>query len=418
MDKVSSTNISKFISQCEENLRDIFAELDETALFNQRKVLNAFKNNSVAQRHFSGTNGYGYDDIGRDTLCKIYAEVLGSEKAIVSPLFVSGTHALSTMLFGSLKKGDKFISVSGMPYDTLTDVIQGENIGSLKDFGIQFESIDLVSHNGIYDFDFEKIKDKIESEKINAIFIQRSRGYSDRNALSCADIKKVVDFVKKIDNSIIAIVDNCYGEFVETIEPSDVGADVMAGSLIKNIGGGIAPTGGYIAGKSTIVDSCAGRLTAPSIGFEVGSYAFGYTQFYEGLFLAPTVVRNALKACCLFSEAYKKLGYQTLPNLSNTKPYDIVTSIVFNDKQKLIDFCRAIQECSPVDSNLLLEPWDMPGYHHQVIMAAGTFVAGSSIELSADAPIKEPYIVYVQGGLTYEHAKIALENTISKLGLL
>ena len=190
MDKVSSTNISKFISQCEENLKDIFAELDETALFNQRKVLNAFKNNSVAQRHFSGTNGYGYDDIGRDTLCKIYAEVLGSEKAIVSPLFVSGTHALSTMLFGSLKKGDKFISVSGMPYDTLTDVIQGENIGSLKDFGIQFESIDLVSHNGIYDFDFEKIKDKIESEKINAIFIQRSRGYSDRNALSCADIKK------------------------------------------------------------------------------------------------------------------------------------------------------------------------------------------------------------------------------------
>lgn len=418
MDKTINFNISKFINECESNLKDIFADLDETALYNERKVLNAFKNNSVAQRHFAGTNGYGYDDIGRDVLCKIYAEVLGGEKAIVSPLFVSGTHALSTMLFGSLKKGEKFLSVSGMPYDTLTDVIQGDNIGSLKDFGIDFENIDLITENGKFDFNFEKIKSKIKSEKISAIFIQRSRGYSDRNALSCSDIKKIIDFVKNIDDKIIVMVDNCYGEFVEKIEPLDVGADVIAGSLIKNIGGGLAPTGGYIAGKSTIVDSCAGRLTAPSIGFEVGSYAFGYTQFYEGLFLAPCVVKNALKSCCMFSEAYKKLGYKTLPDLSKSKPYDIVTSIVFNDKQKLIDFCRAIQECSPVDSNLLLEPWDMPGYHHQVIMAAGTFVAGSSIELSADAPIKEPYIVYVQGGLTYEHAKIALESTISKLKLM
>ncbi len=408
----------EIVNNCEKNLKKTFDLIENTALNNQKKVLDAFRKNNVAARHFAGTNGYGYDDIGRDTLCRLFADVLGGEDAIVSPLLVSGTHAISTMLFGILRPNDKFVAISGMPYDTLTDVILGKNIGSLDDYGIKFDKIDLIVTPQTVEFNTAKIEQLLKNDDIKMVFIQRSRGYNWRSALSCNQIADIVKTVKSISPKTIVAVDNCYGEFVEEQEPLNVGADIMAGSLIKNIGGGIAPTGGYIAGRKDLIEMCGYRLTAPSIGMEVGSYAYGYPQMYEGLFLAPSVVKNALKACCLFSAAYHSLGFDTQPDCDVTRPYDIVTSIRFNDSKSLIDFIRSIQGVSPVDSNLLLEPWDMPGYQHQVIMAAGTFVQGSSIELSADAPIKEPYIAYVQGGLTYEHAKIAVIESLERLKLV
>ncbi|MCI5819922.1 MAG: methionine gamma-lyase family protein [Acidaminococcus sp.] len=408
----------EIVNNCEKNLKKTFDLIENTALNNQKKVLDAFRKNNVAARHFAGTNGYGYDDIGRDTLCRLFADVLGGEDAIVSPLLVSGTHAISTMLFGILRPNDKFVAISGMPYDTLTDVILGKNIGSLDDYGIKFDKIDLTITPQTVEFDTAKIEQLLKNDDIKMVFIQRSRGYNWRSALSCNQIADIVKTVKSISPKTIVAVDNCYGEFVEEQEPLNVGADIMAGSLIKNIGGGIAPTGGYIAGRKDLIEMCGYRLTAPSIGMEVGSYAYGYPQMYEGLFLAPSVVKNALKACCLFSAVYRSLGFDTQPDCDVTRPYDIVTSIRFNDSKSLIDFIRSIQGVSPVDSNLLLEPWDMPGYQHQVIMAAGTFVQGSSIELSADAPIKEPYIAYVQGGLTYEHAKIAVIESLERLKLV
>ncbi|MDD7398528.1 MAG: methionine gamma-lyase family protein [Firmicutes bacterium] len=408
----------EIVNNCEKNLKKTFDLIENTALYNQKKVLDAFRKNNVAARHFAGTNGYGYDDIGRDTLCRLFADVLGGEDAIVSPLLVSGTHAISTMLFGILRPNDKFVAISGMPYDTLTDVILGKNIGSLDDYGIKFDKIDLTITPQTVEFDKDKIEQSLKNDDIKMVFIQRSRGYNWRSALSCNQIADIVKTVKSISPKTIVAVDNCYGEFVEEQEPLNVGADIMAGSLIKNIGGGIAPTGGYIAGRKDLIEICSYRLTAPSIGMEVGSYAYGYPQMYEGLFLSPSVVKNALKACCLFSAVYRSLGFDTQPDCDVTRPYDIVTSIRFNDSKSLIDFIRSIQGVSPVDSNLLLEPWDMPGYQHQVIMAAGTFVQGSSIELSADAPIKEPYIAYVQGGLTYEHAKIAVIESLERLKLV
>lgn len=408
----------EIVNNCEKKLKKTFDLIDNAALNNQKKVLDAFRKNNVAARHFAGTNGYGYDDIGRDTLCRLFADVLGSEDAIVSPLLVSGTHAISTMLFGVLRPNDKFVAISGMPYDTLTDVILGKNIGSLDDYGIKFDKIDLIVTPQTVEFDTAKIEQLLKNDDIKMVFIQRSRGYNWRSALSCNQIADIVKTVKSISPKTIVAVDNCYGEFVEEQEPLNVGADIMAGSLIKNIGGGIAPTGGYIAGRKDLIEMCGYRLTAPSIGMEVGSYAYGYLQMYEGLFLAPSVVKNALKACCLFSAVYRSLGFDTQPDCDVTRPYDIVTSIRFNDSKSLIDFIRSIQGVSPVDSNLLLEPWDMPGYQNQVIMAAGTFVQGSSIELSADAPIKEPYIAYVQGGLTYEHAKIAVIESLERLKLV
>lgn len=408
----------EIVNNCEKKLKKTFDLIDNAALNNQKRVLDAFRKNNVAARHFAGTNGYGYDDIGRDTLCRLFADVLGGEDAIVSPLLVSGTHAISTMLFGILRPNDKFVAISGMPYDTLTDVILGKNIGSLDDYGIKFDKIDLTITPQTVEFDTAKIEQLLKNDDIKMVFIQRSRGYNWRSALSCNQIADIVKTVKSISPKTIVAVDNCYGEFVEEQEPLNVGTDIMAGSLIKNIGGGIAPTGGYIAGRKDLIEMCGYRLTAPSIGMEVGSYAYGYPQIYEGLFLAPSVVKNALKACCLFSAVYRSLGFDTQPDCDVTRPYDIVTSIRFNDSKSLIDFIRSIQGVSPVDSNLLLEPWDMPGYQHQVIMAAGTFVQGSSIELSADAPIKEPYIAYVQGGLTYEHAKIAVIESLERLKLV
>lgn len=401
--------------QCEESLKEQFSRLDGIALVNQKKVLDAFKNQSVQARHLGGTTGYGYDDIGRDTLCRLYADIFHCESAIVSPNIVSGTHALTLMLFGVLRPNDKLLAVSGMPYDTLTDVILAENKGSLKDFGIDFEHIELKEGaNQTPLFDFDAIGNKLKTEKIKAVFAARSRGYSLRQAICVEQIAELVKFVKKISPSTLVLIDNCYGEFVQEIEPTDVGADLMAGSLIKNIGGGIAPTGGYIAGREELVTLVSYRLTAPSLGMEEGSYAYGYLPYYQGLFFAPSVVKNALKGSLLFAKAYTELGYDTLPK-PNMRPYDVVTSIRLGSEQKLIDFCGAIQEISPIDSNVKPMPWDMPGYQDQVIMAAGAFVQGSSIELSADSPIKEPYIVYVQGGVTYEHAVLALEHTLETL---
>lgn len=412
MDKNSAIQL---IKQCEIELKDQFSRLDDIALYNQEKVLDAYKNQSIQARHMFGTTGYGYDDIGRDTLCRLYADIFHAESAIVSPNIVSGTHALTLMLFGVLRPGDKLLAISGMPYDTLTDVILAENKGSLRDFRVKFDKIDLKTNPDLTpEFDREAIKIALENEPIKAVFLARSRGYSLRQAISVEKVGEIIAFVKKISPKTLVLVDNCYGEFVEKIEPTDVGADLIAGSLIKNIGGGIAPTGGYVAGRADLVEQVSYRLTAPSLGMEEGSYVYGYLPYYQGLFLAPSAVKNALKGSLLFAKVYTKLGFETLPR-ADMQPYDIVTSIKLGSADKLIDFCGAIQEISPIDSNVKPMPWDMPGYQDQVIMAAGAFVQGSSIELSADSPIKEPYIVYVQGSLTYEHAYLAVLHTLETL---
>lgn len=401
----------KLIKQCEDQLAHQYERLDDIALYNQRKTLNAYRACEVQARHLVGTTGYGYDDIGRDTLCKLYANIFGCDAAVVSPAIVSGTHALTLMLFGVLRPGDKLLAVSGMPYDTLHDVILADGKGSLKDFGIGFDHIELKENGSAPEFDFSAIEAALRQEKIKAVFAARSRGYSLRQAISVEQIGELIEFVKRISPDTLVLIDNCYGEFVEKIEPTNVGADLIAGSLIKNIGGGIAPTGGYIAGRSDLVELVSYRLTAPSLGMEEGSYIGGYLPYYQGLFLAPSVVRNALKGSLLFAKTYSSLGLRTLPS-SDMPPYDIVTSIELGSAENLIRFCGAIQDVSPIDSNVKPMPWDMPGYKDQVIMAAGAFVQGSSIELSADGPIKPPYVAYVQGGVTYEHAVIALEHTL------
>lgn len=404
----------KIVSESLAELAPRFAALDETALFNQEKVLNAFRKNAVQARHFIGTTGYGYDDAGRDTLCAVFADALGAESAVVSPSITAGTQALALMLFGVLRPGDLLLSVSGKPYDTLTDVISGENCGSLKEFGVDFEQIALKFEGLKPVFNFEAIEKALKRRFVKAVFVGRSRGYEWRSAVSVGQIGEMIAFVKKISPDTLVLVDNCYGEFVEKAEPTAVGADLIAGSLIKNIGGGIAPTGGYIAGRKELTELVGKRLTAPSLGMEVGSYEGGYTRFYQGLFLAPQVTKNALKGAFLFAKAYEKVGFDTLPR-ANMPAYDIVTSIKMNSAKQLTDFCEVIQSVSPVDSNVVPVPWAMPGYQHDVIMAAGAFVQGASIELSADAPIKEPYIVYVQGALTFEHAVIAVRETLQKV---
>lgn len=404
----------KIVSESLAELAPRFAALDETALFNQEKVLNAFRKNAVQTRHFIGTTGYGYDDAGRDTLCAVFADALDAESAVVSPSITAGTQALALMLFGVLRPGDLLLSVSGKPYDTLTDVISGENCGSLKEFGVDFEQIALKFEGLKPVFDFEAIEKALKRRFVKAVFVGRSRGYEWRSAVSVGQIGEMIAFVKKISPDTLVLVDNCYGEFVEKAEPTAVGADLIAGSLIKNIGGGIAPTGGYIAGRKELTELVGKRLTAPSLGMEVGSYEGGYTRFYQGLFLAPQVTKNALKGAFLFAKAYEKVGFDTLPR-ANMPAYDIVTSIKMNSAKQLTDFCEVIQSVSPVDSNVVPVPWAMPGYQHDVIMAAGAFVQGASIELSADAPIKEPYIVYVQGALTFEHAVIAVRETLQKV---
>ena len=413
MDKNSAIQL---IKQCEIELKDQFSRLDDIALYNQEKVLDAYKNQSIQARHMFGTTGYGYDDIGRDTLCRLYADIFHAESAIVSPNIVSGTHALTLMLFGVLRPGDKLLAISGMPYDTLTDVILAENKGSLRDFGVKFDKIDLKTNPDLTpEFDREAIKIALENEPIKAVFLARSRGYSLRQAISVEKVGEIIAFVKKISPKTLVLVDNCYGEFVEKIEPTDVGADLIAGSLIKNIGGGIAPTGGYVCGRQDLIDLIAGRVTSPSVGMEVGSYTPGYRLFYQGLFNAPHVVNQALKVCLLFAQTLTELGYDVLPKLGDNIG-DIVCSVKLGSAQRIIDFCKAVQSSSPVDAFVSPEPWEMPGYNDKVIMAAGCFVQGASIELSCDGPIREPYIVYLQGGLTLEHGIIALQKVLENLG--
>ena len=399
----------KFIEQCENKLENKFKTVDEIAYFNQVKVLNAFREQRVALRHFNGTTGYGYDDEGRDCLGKLYASVFGAECGIVSPHLLSGTHALTVALFGLLRPNDTLFCISGMPYDTLRGVIFGENNGSLKDFGINFECIGLLDGK----FDFNEIKRKF-NDKVKVVYIQRSRGYELRDAFSCAEIEKACKFVRKLGFEGCIFVDNCYGEFVEEKEPTEVGADIIVGSLIKNAGGGLAQNGGYICGKQKYIDLIGKRLTAPSIGLEVGSFAGGYQYLYQGLFMAPHTVAQSIKTSLLIGQAMGELGFKNYPSMDKT-PYDITRAIEFDDADKMINFIREVQYASPIDSFVTCEPWDMPGYDEKIIMAAGTFVSGSSIELSADGPVKPPYIAYFQGGLTYEHGKYALERILSKL---
>ena len=402
-------NVKKFIEKCECALADKFNAVDEIAYFNQKKVLNAFRERRVALRHFGGTTGYGYDDEGRDCLGKLFASVFGAESGIVSPHLLSGTHALTVALFGLLRPNDTLFCISGMPYDTLRGVIFGENNGSLKDFGINFDYVNLVDGK----FDFAEIKRKLNND-VKVVYIQRSRGYELRDAFSCSEIEEVCVFVRKLGFKGCIFVDNCYGEFVETKEPTEVGADIIVGSLIKNAGGGLAQNGGYICGKNDYIELIGKRLTAPSIGLEVGSFSGGYQYLYQGLFIAPHTVAQALKTSLLIGYAMGELGFKNYPSLEKI-PYDITRAIQFDDADKMIDFIREVQYASPIDSYVTCEPWCMPGYNEKIIMAAGTFVSGASIELSADGPVKPPYIAYFQGGLTYEHGKYALERIITKL---
>lgn len=396
----------ELINACEKEVKKSFENLEKISLFNTEKVLNAFKKNKIALRHFNPTTGYGYDDEGRDTLNKVFADVFCTEKAVVSPNIVSGTHAISLGLFSILYPNDTVLGITGKPYDTLQEVINGDNIGSLKDYNIKFDCIELkddkIDKNAIKEYFLSKKKPKM-------VMMQRSRGYEWRNALTISDIKDAVDFLRNLGYDGVIFMDNCYGEFVEKEEPTNVGVNLIAGSMIKNVGGGIAPTGGYLAGDGVLIDAVQRRLTAPSIAGEVGSYANTYQYFYQGLFLAPHVVKEALKGSILVGAVLEKLGYKTSPDLS-VAPGDIIRAIKFNTEKELVSFINNVQHFSPIDSFVNVYPWDMPGYEEQVIMAAGCFVQGASIELSADAPIKEPYIAYMQGGLTYEHVKIMLKN--------
>ncbi len=400
--------VYKSLKRCESR----FAAIDKISLSNFQRVLEAFSKNKVSLMHFNGTSGYGLGDVGKETLCDIMADIFGAEKAIVSPHIASGTHAISLALFGVLRPNDTVLSVTGEPYDTLKDVIDEKGIGSLADFNIKFDKIDLLPSG---DFDYNKIADYLNGNRsVKMIYMQRSRGYAWRLALSIKQIEKICKFVREIVPECIIMCDNCYGEFVETCEPTHVGCNLCAGSFIKNIGGGIAPTGGYVVGRGDLIDLVAGRLTSPSIGNEVGSYSSGYRLFYQGIFNAPHVVNQALKTCLLFSSALSGLGYEVLPKL-NDDLGDIVCSVKLNDGDKLVKFCQAIQSVSPVDGYVSPIPWAQPGYNDEVIMAAGCFVQGSSIELSCDGPMREPFIAYIQGGLTIEHGICALEKVLEKI---
>ena len=402
----------KIIEECEKKAEKEFVALRDIALDNQKRVLDAFRKHKISAMHFNGTTGYGYDDVGRDTLAKLFADIFGSESAIVSPLIANGTHALSLTLFGLLQRGDILFSVAGKPYDTLDEVINGEGNGSLKDLGVKYEQVDMTEEG---EFDKEAIKAALSAFKPKVIFIQRSKGYLWRDALSVEKIGDIIAFMKEFAPFSYYVVDNCYGEFTQKQEPTHVGADVCVGSLIKNAGGGIAPTGAYICGKNECIDKIARRFTAPSLGLEVGSYAPGYLAFYQGLFLAPSTVKNALMGSVLSGYVFEKLGFETMPK-TGSMPYDIIKSIRFKTAEQLVSFVQRIQRLSPVDSFVTPEPWDMPGYTHPVVMAAGTFVQGASLELSADGTVREPFVAYMQGGLTYEHCKIALTEILAEMG--
>lgn len=395
----------------EVELKETFEKVDEIKEYNSLKVLNAFQKHKLSDMHFGGTSGYGYGDVGRDTIEKVFADVLGAEDSLVRTQFISGTHALTVALFAMLRPGDTMLSINGKPYDTLDSVIGiEENPSSLKSYGIKYEQIDLIGNN----FDLEKIIERVSKNDIKLICMQRSRGYSIRKSLSLESIQDVITKIRQVNKTAIIMIDNCYGEFVDKIEPLELGADLIVGSLIKNLGGGIAPNGAYIAGRKDLVELAAERLTSPGQGKEVGPTLGINKQILQGLFLAPQVVASALKTAIFASKMLEELGYEVEPKY-NEKRSDIVQIIKFNDSEKLIKFCQGIQMGSPIDSNSIPEPWDMPGYTDKVIMAAGAFTQGSSIELSCDAPIRSPYAAFLQGGLTYEYGKFGVLKAIEQI---
>ena len=406
-----SDKIINLANEVEKEIKPVFDKINEVCEYNSLKVLMAFQNNNISDMHFNQTTGYGYGDIGRDTTEKVFAQVLGAEDSLVRGQFISGTHALTVALFAFLRPGDTMLSITGKPYDTLDEVIGiVENSSSLKSFGVNFEKIDLMDD----EFDYDAIEKRLKQSKVKLIEIQRSKGYSTRKSIKIGDIEKVIKHIRKIDQNVIIMIDNCYCEFVSKKEPLEVGADVIVGSLIKNLGGGIAPNGAYIAGKKDLVNLAAERLTAPGEGKEVGP-SLGITKFIlQGLFFAPSVVASSVKTAVFASRMLEKLGYDVEPKFDEERA-DIVQNINFQDENKLIKFCQGIQMGSPVDANSIPEPWDMPGYTDKVIMAAGAFTQGSSIELSCDGPIRPPYTAFMQGGLTYEYGKLGVLKAIQRI---
>lgn len=398
--------------EIEQQIRTHHEKIEQVALTNQAKVMDSFKKHQVSDFHFTPSTGYGYDDAGRDTLEQIYADVFGGEAALVRPQIISGTHAIATSLFGVLRPGDELLYITGKPYDTLEEIvgIRGNGNGSLKEFNIEYDAIPLLESGWINE---ARIKEAI-SEKTKMIGIQRSKGYSDRSSFTIKQIEKMIQFVRGIKKDVIVFVDNCYGEFVELQEPCDVGADLMAGSLIKNPGGGIVKTGGYIVGKEKLVELASYRLAAPGIGAEGGASLYSLLEMYQGFFLAPHVVSQALKGAIFTAAILERVGMDSVPKWDEPRT-DLIQSVRFTSAEKMITFCQAIQSASPINAHVKPHPSAMPGYDDPVIMAAGTFIQGASIELTADGPIREPYIAYVQGGLTYEHVKIAVLQALDSI---
>jgi cystathionine beta-lyase family protein involved in aluminum resistance len=404
--------IAPIVEEIEKQIAPLHQKVDRIIESNQYRVLESFRKHKVSDSHFIPSTGYGYDDIGRDTLEKIYADVFGAEAGLVRPQIISGTHAISIALFGILRPNDELLYITGKPYDTLEEIvgIRGSGIGSLKEFGIHYKSVDLTKEGTI---DFDAVKSSIH-KNTKMIGIQRSKGYANRPSFRIEEIREMIQFVKKIKPDVVVFVDNCYGEFVEELEPCHVGADLMAGSLIKNPGGGLAKTGGYIVGRKDLVEACSYRLTSPGIGAEAGASLYSLHEMYQGYFLAPHIVGQALKGAIFTSALLERLGMNTHPKW-NSKRTDLIQSVQFDDPEQMIAFCQAIQYASPVNAHVTPYPSYMPGYEDDVIMAAGTFIQGASIELTADGPIRPPYVAYVQGGLTYSHVKIAICTAIDQL---
>ena len=406
-----SNKAKDLVLKAEKEVAEEFNKIDNLCDLNSMKVLNAFNKNNISEVHFNSTTGYGYGDIGRDAIEKVFADVLGAESALVRSQFISGSHALTVALFAYLRPGDTMLSISGLPYDTLHEVIGiKENNSSLKSFGIKYEQIDLIDN----DFDYDAIEKYLKNNKVKLIEIQRSKGYSTRKSITIDKVEKVCKFIKDIDKDIIIMIDNCYCEFVEEKTPLEVGCDVIVGSLIKNLGGGIAPNGAYIAGKKELVDLAGERLTLPGEGKEVGPTLGINKSLLQGLFFAPSVVASSLKTAVLTSKVLENLGYDVEPKY-NDERCDIVQSIIFGNEEDLVSYCQGIQSASPIDSFSKPLPWDMPGYDDKVIMASGSFTQGSSIELSCDGPVREPFIAYQQGSLTYNYGKIAVMKAVDNL---
>ena len=404
-------DVKKLVVECENELTDEFKKIDDNKFFFSEQVLNSFKKNNLSENAFNSTTGYGYNDLGREIIEKVYADIFKSESAVVRSQFISGSHALNVTFFALLRPGDLLLSISGCPYDTLHEVIGiKENPSSLASFNISYYEIDLVND----DFDYEAIESFLKNTKVKVIEIQRSKGYSTRKSLSIEKLEKVIKLIKSIDKDIIVMVDNCYCEFVERKTPIEVGADVAVGSLIKNLGGGIAPNGAYVVGRSDLIKLVGERLTLPGEGLEVGPTLGINKQILEGLFFAPSVVASSLKTAVLTSKVMESLGYDVEPKYNDDR-CDIIQNIIFRDREKLIKYVQGVQYGSPIDANVTAIPWDMPGYTDQVIMASGSFTQGSSIEFSCDAPIREPFIAYQQGGLTYEYGKLGLISAIENL---